>query len=97
MAIAFELLNFIFSKKITLSVTTGVGRVFFKSEKSRKVDSYFSHAVSLHRHSEITDSQPMDQASLARNGLTKRQKISKSKKLFIKNLFTNPLNYYLIC
>ena len=97
MFVITKLLNFIFSKIFTSPLATQSGEVFFKSEKSRKVDSYFSHAVSLHRHSEITDSQPMDQASLARNGLTKRQKISKSKKLFIKNLFTNPLNYYLIC
>ena len=47
-----KLLNFIISKKISSPLFRCPGAVFFEGEKSRKVDSRFLHAVSLHRRSD---------------------------------------------
>ncbi len=44
--------KFYFFKKISSPLFRCPGAVFFEGEKSRKVDSRFLHAVSLHRRSD---------------------------------------------
>ena len=48
----YRTVKFYFFKKITSPLFRCPGAVFFEGEKSRKVDSRFLHAVSLHRRSD---------------------------------------------